>query len=65
METQVKKATIEKATGRKLPESAVFATQYAFRVECFDSEGICVFAEHVSDDALYRAGVDRNGIAIA
>lgn len=64
MKAQVSRTIIEMCTGRKLPESAVFAVQYAFRVECFDLEGICVFAEYVIDDTLYRAGVDRHGISI-
>ena len=64
MSIQTIRAAIEKHTGRKVPDSAVLATQYAFRVECFDMEGICVFAERVIDDSLYRAGIDRHGIAL-
>jgi hypothetical protein len=60
------KAAIEKHTGRKLPASAVRVSQYAFRVEAFDADGICVFSDHVSSqsDELYRLGVDMHGLML-
>jgi hypothetical protein len=60
------KAAVEKHTGRRLPESAVQISQYAFRLYAVDVEGICVFSERVTtgDDELYRLGVDRYGITL-
>ncbi|SDR37272.1 hypothetical protein SAMN05443245_5204 [Paraburkholderia fungorum] len=60
------KAAILKHTGRTLPASAVRVTQYAFRIEAFDHEGICVFADRIygQDDELYRLGVDRFGLML-
>jgi hypothetical protein len=60
------KAAVEKHTGRKLPASAVRIQQYAFRVEAFDAEDICVFAAQVSTESgeLYRLGVDMHGMTL-
>ncbi|MFM0141781.1 hypothetical protein [Paraburkholderia sp. RL18-085-BIA-A] len=64
--TERVKAAVLKHTGRKLPDTAVHISQYAFRLFASDSEGICVFSDRVitGEDELYRLGVDMHGMAL-
>ncbi|NPT59058.1 hypothetical protein [Paraburkholderia elongata] len=64
--TEHVKAAVLKHTGRKLPDTVVWISQYAFRLYASDAEGICVFSERVvtGEDELYRLGVDMYGMAL-
>lgn len=57
------KEMIERITGKPVPDEAVSAYQYAGKIECYDAEGVCVFAT-IGAQELYDAHINSHGVQL-